>query len=100
MARAKRAASSPETEETPPDPDYFNPNLVPPEENGEPGMSEVPSMLKPRAYQEEMLAESLRQNIIIAVCGSFFWPRKCACMSVFDVFCIIQMETGSGKTQM
>lgn len=24
-------------------------------------------MLKPRAYQEEMLAESLRQNIIIAV---------------------------------
>lgn len=29
----------------------------------------VPS-IKPRAYQQEMLAESLRQNIIVAV-GSF-----------------------------
>lgn len=34
------------------------------------------NMLKPRAYQQEMLAESLRQNIIIA------------------------MDTGSGKTQI
>lgn len=25
------------------------------------------TMLKPRAYQQEMLAESLRQNIIVAV---------------------------------
>ena len=38
--------------------------------NGEPGAAAVPSFLKPRAYQEEMLAESLKQNIIIAVGSS------------------------------
>lgn len=36
-----------------------------------PGDQAATTMLKPRAYQQEMLAESLRQNIIVAV-GSLF----------------------------
>jgi hypothetical protein len=32
-----------------------------------PGDQAAVAMLKPRAYQQEMLAESLRQNIIVAV---------------------------------
>jgi ERCC4-related helicase len=32
-----------------------------------PGDQAAVTMLKPRAYQQEMLAESLRQNIIVAV---------------------------------
>ncbi|KAL1954867.1 hypothetical protein VTO42DRAFT_509 [Malbranchea cinnamomea] len=47
-----------------------------PDGDGGVGGRKVFKMLKPRAYQEEMLRESLRQNIIVA------------------------MDTGSGKTQI
>ncbi|PGH14756.1 hypothetical protein AJ80_05800 [Polytolypa hystricis UAMH7299] len=64
---------SPKRQKTGVDSRYLSRNEDGRNENGA-GVLEP--MLKPRAYQEEMLAESLRQNIIIA------------------------MDTGSGKTQI
>lgn len=49
--------------------------------------------IKPRAYQQEMLAESLRQNTIVAVSSSSAFVD----MTKTDK---VKMETGSGKTQM
>jgi hypothetical protein len=36
------------------------------------------TMPKPRGYQQEMLAESLRKNIIVAVCTSHLRENTCA----------------------
>lgn len=58
------------------------------------GESATVPTIKPRAYQQEMLAESLRQNTIVAVSsylGFTYMAKKLMEM---------KMETGSGKTQM
>ncbi|KAK2756784.1 Dicer-like protein 2 [Arachnomyces sp. PD_36] len=77
MAREKKVTQpSPDAEANGSDPSLVQPHNGLPRDNEELEIKEVPSILKPRAYQQEMLAESLRQNIIIA------------------------MDTGSGKTQI
>jgi hypothetical protein len=70
MVGVKRSRGSPETEELSSNTNVLKPNGVFPDVDGELDITENPSMLKPRGYQEEMLAESLRQNIIIAVSSS------------------------------
>lgn len=78
MTGAKGSTRSPEAEETSLDPELLNPSLVSPKENGELGITEVRPMLKPRAYQEEMLVESLRQNIVIAVSSPWLTSEVCS----------------------
>lgn len=79
---------SPDTEPNGFDPNLLKPDGALPDGNGELENTKKPSMLKPRAYQEEMLAESLRQNIIIAVsCQSLILTRRCE--TGFDFFYIL-----------
>ena len=54
------------------------------------GLAGLKSPFKPRAYQLEMLEESMRRNIIVAVRLPYF-PSSPAANT-------LQMDTGSGKT--
>lgn len=77
-----------------PDATWSNPDLGDSQPVADKDASEsTPKILKPRAYQEEMLRESLKQNVIIAV-SSFNWYSR----TITDA--CSQMDTGSGKTQM
>ena len=55
------------------------------------GFSDFESASKPRSYQLEMLEESMRRNIIVAVRLPWF-PFSSSAANTS------QMETGSGKT--
>ena len=65
--RPKRQKTGDHSHSVTPDVDVATPNP----EVEEPGAGQAsdssPKMLKPRAYQEEMLRESLKRNVIIAV---------------------------------
>lgn len=93
MARAKESTRSVEVEETSLDPDLPNPNLVSLKENGELEIKDVSPTLKPRAYQEEMLAESFRQNIIITVGSPWFASKLCQSASLT----VLYTSDGHGK---
>ena len=54
------------------------------------------AILHPRAYQLEMLEESLRRNVIVAV----RWSLNRSQGSLGKVLNKHQMDTGSGKTNM
>ena len=55
-------------------------------------LNEDPPVIKPRPYQLEMLEESLKRNVIVAVSA----PEAEIWIRLID----IQMDTGSGKTHM
>lgn len=54
------------------------------------GLSGLENAFKPRHYQLEMLEESMRRNIIVAV--------RLPCVLFCLAADILQMDTGSGKT--
>ncbi len=58
-------------------------------------LNDGPPKIKPRPYQLEMLEESLKRNIIVAVRASFLISRSLQDKANFD-----KMDTGSGKTHM
>ena len=62
--------------------------------DGEPtvhkGLAGLKSAFKPRAYQLEMLEDSMRRNIIVAL--------RLSCFPFYSAANTLQMDTGSGKT--